>query len=181
MENRDEAILDLLFKDGMREKGFRLLMQKYQESLYCQIFYLLKNHANTDDVLQNTWVKIWKGLPQFKGDSKLYTWLYRIAHNEALNFLIKENKIKVSELTEHSTYSLPNSAYSPSLNADEIEQKFQKALLKLPEKQKEVFCMRYYDEMTYEKISQLTGTSIGALKANFHHAAKKIELYLKEY
>lgn len=181
MEKSDEELLDLFHHEPTREIGFRCLMNQYQQALYSQIHYLLKNHTDTDDVLQNTWLKVWNGLHSFKGEAKLYTWLYRVAHNESLNFLKKKQKHATSEMPDASIVSSATQHHELDMSAAEIEKKFEMALLQLPEKQKEVFCMRYYEEMPYEEMSRLTGTSIGALKANFHHAAKKIESFLKQH
>jgi len=137
------------------------------------------HHEQVNDILQNIFVKVWKGLANFKGDAQLYTWLYKIARNETLNFLQKEKRHQVVELENHqqeNTFKTHNEI----LTATDIQQQLDKALEMLPDKQREVFCMRYYDELTYTQMSEITGTSVGALKASYHHAAKKIESFLTE-
>jgi RNA polymerase sigma-70 factor, ECF subfamily len=176
----DEKILELLGATHTYERGFRLLMAEYKERLYWHVRRIVLVHSDADDVLQNTFIKIYKGIAQFEGKSKLYTWLYRIATNEAISFL--QNKQR------HATASLDDSANTLSMRltadawfeGDDIQVKLQKAIAQLPDKQKLVFNLRYYDEMPYEEMATMLGTSVGALKASYHHAAKKIEAAFKE-
>ena len=153
---------------------------KYQEKLYWHIRKIVIRHDDADDVLQNTFIKVWKSLDKFREASKLYTWLYRIATNESLTFL-KQQKTKYLLPLEDHENSLKNSLMSDVyFNGDEIQLKLQKAILTLPEKQRIVFNMKYFDEMKYDDMAEILKTSVGALKASFHHAVKKIEKYLSE-
>lgn len=161
----------------MREKAFEAIVDTYQERLYWHIRRMVLSHDNADDVLQNTFIKIWKGLASFRGDSKVYTWLYRIATNEALSFL-KANKTETVDFdkVEYSqSHDLQSDVY---YNGDEIHAKLMEALETLPEKQKLVFNLKYFDEMKYEEMSDVLGTSVGALKASYHHAVNKIKEHL---
>jgi RNA polymerase sigma factor (sigma-70 family) len=172
----DDEILALL-RGGERvyERGFRLLMAKYKERLYWHIRRLVVTHEDADDVLQNTFIKVYRGILQFEGKSQLYTWLYRIATNESISFL--QNRAR------HATNSIddPVAQVAHQLRADtwfdgsEIQVQLQQATAQLPEKQRIVFNLRYYQEMPYEEMSAMLETSVGALKASFHHAVKKIE------
>lgn len=168
------------FKAGIkRDFVFECIVKKYQKRLYWHIRKIVINHDDTDDVLQNTFIKSWKGLDNFKGESQLFTWLYTIATNESIGFLKKKQKENTQSI--HPIESkLSKSLESDSLfNGDAIQLKLQQAILTLPEKQRIVFNMRYYDEIPYEKMSEILGTSVGALKASYHHAAKKIEEFVK--
>jgi RNA polymerase sigma-70 factor, ECF subfamily len=163
-----------------RNEALGLLISKYQQKLYWHIRKMVVSHDDSDDVLQNTFIKIWKGLENFKGESALYTWLYRIATNEALSFLRKkqtENTQSIHPIEYQLSKSLESDVY---FKGDEIQLKLQQAILTLPEKQRIVFNMRYFDEMPYEEMSEILETSVGALKASYHHAAKKIEEFLTE-
>ena len=134
-------------------------------------------HDDADDVVQNTFIKAWKSLPNFRGDSQLYTWLYRIATNEALSFLKKKKK-HLFQSIDSVSFELESKVDSSYFTGTEIEKKLQKAILTLPTKQRLVFNMKYFDELKYDEISEILGTSVGALKANYHHAKQKIEKYL---
>ena len=134
-------------------------------------------HDDADDVVQNTFIKAWKALPNFRGDSQLYTWLYRIATNEALSFLKKKKK-HLFQSIDSVSFQLEFKVDSSYFTGTEIEKKLQKAILTLPTKQRLVFNMKYFDELKYDEISEILGTSVGALKANYHHAKQKIEKYL---
>jgi len=160
-------------------KAFRELIAKYQERLYWHIRRMVVNHDDTDDVLQNVFVKVWKGLANFREDSNLYTWLYRIATNESITFINKkkkENNIPIDD----EPYHLQAGEADYLMGCDEIQEKLERALLTLPEKQRAVFHMKYYEDMKYTQISEVVGTSVGALKASYHIAVKKIENYLIE-
>jgi len=178
-ESNDKDILTLFRKEGGRETAFHRLVAKYQERLYWHIRKLLIDHQDTDDVLQNTFIKVWTGLENFREDSGLYTWLYRIATNEALTFLNnrKKRNLFLADPTKQLADSLEQDPY---FNGDELQLKLQKALLTLPEKQRLVFNMKYFDEMKYEEMAEILETSVGALKASFHHAVKKIEKFVLE-
>ncbi|HWY36919.1 MAG TPA: sigma-70 family RNA polymerase sigma factor [Bacteroidia bacterium] len=154
-------------------------MTKYQKRIYWHVRKIVVDHDDADDVLQNTFIKAWKALDNFKEEAQLYTWLYRIATNEALGFLRQKNRVSIQSIhpIEHQlSKSLESDTY---FKGNELELKLQQAILTLPEKQRLVFNMRYFDEMPYEEMSQVLETSVGALKASFHHAAKKIEDLLK--
>ncbi|NQX99358.1 MAG: sigma-70 family RNA polymerase sigma factor [Flavobacteriales bacterium] len=174
----DDKLLDMFRDDNSRNYAYNLIVRKYQERLYWHIRRMVIVHEDADDVLQNTLVKAWKGLDKFKAEAKLYTWLYRIASNESITFLNKKKKrffISINDVeNELSEYLESDESYS----GDEIQLKLQKAILTLPEKQRLVFNMKYYDEMKYSEISKILETSIGGLKASYHHAVKKIEKYI---
>ncbi len=174
----DEEILQLFKDEKTRNTALSNLISNYQQRLYWHIRKIVINHDDSDDVLQNTFIKIWKGLENFKGDSQLYTWMYRIATNEALTLLRQKQKQNTTSL-HPIEYSLSKSLESDAyFEGDEIELKLQQAILTLPEKQRLVFNMRYYDETPYEQMSEILDTSVGALKASYHIAAKKIEQFL---
>lgn len=177
----DDEILSKYRDPVSRDAALSLLIKKYQKPLYWHIRKIVIDHDDADDVLQTTFINTWKGLENFKGDSALYTWLYRVATNEALGFLRKKQKTN-TESIHPIEYQLGKNLESDNyFRGDEIQLKLQQAILTLPEKQRLVFNMRYYDEMPYEKISEILETSVGALKANYHHAAKKVEEYLREH
>jgi RNA polymerase sigma factor (sigma-70 family) len=174
----DSDILELFKQSDGKEQALSALISKYQQKLYWHIRKIVIDHDDTDDVLQNTFIKIWKGLEGFKGDSQLYTWLYRIATNEALTFLRQKQKQNTTSL-HPIEYSLSKSLESDVyFKGDAIQLKLQQAILTLPEKQRIVFNLRYFDEMPYEQMSEVLETSVGALKASYHLAAKKIENHL---
>jgi len=175
----DDLELIAQFKQGDNpEIPFTLLVKKYQERLYWHIRRLVIEHENTNDVLQNTFIKVWRNLAEFREDSKLYTWLYRIATNESLTYLDQQKK-RSSISLDHEVLDLSNKIKADS-NFDEkkLEWKLQLAIQKLPEKQRAVFTLRYYDEMPYQEMSRVLDTSEGALKASYHHAVKKIESFI---
>lgn len=175
MRHDDDQNILAQFKDPTsREKAFTELVKKYQKPLYVHIFRMVNSHESTDDVLQNVFIKVWKHLDQFREDAKLSTWLFRIAVNESLSWMEKEDKRKTSDLPSDETLSPGD---TPS--AAQIEQKLEKAIQLLPAKQRTVFILRYYEERTYEEMSEILETSVGALKASYHHAVKKIEEFIK--
>ncbi len=179
-EYSDKELLEMFRTEEQRNYAFNLIVMKYQEKLYWHIRKIVIRHDDADDVLQNTFIKVWKSLDKFREASKLYTWLYRIATNESLTFL-KQQKTKYLLPLEDHENSLKNSLMSDVyFNGDEIQLKLQKAILTLPEKQRIVFNMKYFDEMKYDDMAEILKTSVGALKASFHHAVKKIEKYLSE-
>jgi RNA polymerase sigma factor (sigma-70 family) len=174
----DEQILNLFKEESSRNLALTQLIDKYQQKLYWQIRKIVIDHDDADDVLQNTFIKIWKGLENFNQESQLFTWLYRIATNEALTFLSHKQKRNTTSL-HPIEYQLSKSLESDvHFEGDAIQLKLQQAILTLPEKQRLVFNMRYYEEMPYEQMSEILETSVGALKASYHHAAKKIEEFL---
>lgn len=180
MEISDKDIIELTRNKSSKERGFNLLLDKYQERLYWNIRRIVVAHEDANDVMQNTCVKVWKGLDKFRADSALYTWVYRISVNEALQH-IKQNKKHSILLNESSQELLLGKLESDVYyDGDEIEKKLQEAILKLPNKQALVFNMKYYQSLKYEQISDILGTSVGALKASYHLAIKKLEVFLKE-
>ena len=136
------------------------------------------DHDDTDDLVQEVFVKVWKNLPDFRADSQLYTWIYRIATNECLNFLRKKKNRYFLPINDVAQELVQKMDSNPLMDGDEIQLRLQKALLKLPDKQRLVFNMKYFDDMKYEEIAEITGTSVGSLKASYHHAIKKLEDYL---
>ncbi len=174
----DIDIISLYKDESTRNKSLELLIDKYQQKLYWHIRKIVIDHDDSDDVLQNTYIKIWKGLANFKEESALFTWMYRIATNEAITFLNQKNKRNTTSL-HPIEYQLSKSLESDHyFKGDEIQLRLQQAILTLPEKQRIVFNMRYYDETPYEQMSHILETSVGALKASYHLAAKKVEEFL---
>ena len=174
----DTDILNKISDDDSFDSGFRLLVKEFQEPLYWHIRRLVHRHEDADDVLQNTFLKVVKSIHGFNRQSKLYTWLYRIATNETLDFL-KKNKSKLKVFVGEDRMSAM-AKEDPYFDPDEVQLRLIKAIETLPEKQRVVFNLRYYDDMSYKEMSDVTDTSIGALKASYHHAVKKIEKYIKE-
>ncbi|HKI88472.1 MAG TPA: sigma-70 family RNA polymerase sigma factor [Draconibacterium sp.] len=179
MDTDDRQIIADLRLDNKKDLAFHMLVKKYQERLYWQIRKIVMNHEDADDVLQNTFIKVWKSIDKFREESSLYTWLYRIATNESLTFLNSNRRRSFMPINDVSDYLMKNLMSDPYFEGDYIQLKLQKAILKLPDKQRTVFNMKYFDEMKYEDMSKILDTSVGALKASYHHAAKKIEEYLK--
>lgn len=175
----DKDLLAIYQQPATREKGFTLIIQKYQERLYWHIRRLVVDHEDANDVLQNVFIKVWKNLQGFREDAQLYTWLYKIATNECLSFLEQQKRKQTVSLSDVET-GLENKLKADSqFDANKLEWKLQRAILTLPEKQRIVFNLRYYDEMPYEEMSRVLDTSEGALKASYHHAVKKIEEFIK--
>ncbi|MFM2362019.1 MAG: hypothetical protein RLZZ316_921 [Bacteroidota bacterium] len=174
-----DAELLLQFRDPItKERGFTAIIKKYQEKLYWHIRRMVIDHEDANDVLQNVFVRVWKGLENFREDSQLYTWLYRIATNECLTFL-DQKKRKASVSLSDVESGLSNQIKADKhFDANKLEWKLQVAIQQLPEKQRIVFNLRYYDEMPYEEMSRVLETSEGALKASYHHAVKKIEDFI---
>ncbi|NQX42798.1 RNA polymerase sigma-70 factor, ECF subfamily [Pedobacter steynii] len=174
----DSEILEKFSSEKTRHEGFNLLLGKYQQKIYWHIRRLVIDHDDADDLVQETFVKVWKNLDKFRSDSKLYTWVYRIATNESITFLNKKkqrNNTPLDEVSDELAETLVASSY---FNGDKIQMKLQQALLTLPEKQRLIFNMKYFDDLKYEEISEVTGTSVGALKASFHIAVKKVEVFM---
>jgi len=170
--------LDLISRlqdSATKETAFRELLSLHKERLYWHIRKIVIEHEDADDVLQNTFIKVFENINKFKGNSNIYTWMYKIATNESLNFLGKKSKqlgISNEEWIEKQTAKLESDVY---FEGDEMQLKLQKAIATLPEKQRLVFNMRYFEEMKYEKMSEILETSVGGLKASYHHAVKKIK------
>jgi RNA polymerase sigma-70 factor, ECF subfamily len=179
-EYSDSELLQQFRNENTRNYAFNLIVRKYQQKLYYHIRKIVIDHDDAHDVSQNTFIKAWKGLDNFREDSQLYTWLYRIATNESLTFL-KQKKTKFLIPLGDVEYELSNNLTAdPNFSGDKIQMKLQKAILTLPEKQRIVFNMKYFDNIKYEEMSKILDTSVGALKASFHHAVKKIEKCLSE-
>ncbi|SDR86772.1 RNA polymerase sigma-70 factor, ECF subfamily [Gramella sp. MAR_2010_147] len=179
LQNSEDILVSRLQDSTSSQEAFRELISEYKERLYWHIRNIVKNHDDTDDILQNTFLKVYKNINQFKGDSKLYTWMYRIATNESITFLNKKARrlsITSEELQNKIIDNLESDVY---FDGNEIQLKLQKAIATLPEKQQQVFVMKYFEELKYREMSELLDTSEGALKASYHIAAKKIEEYLK--
>ncbi len=177
-ETEDKVLLEQFRDPATREEAFTVLMRKYQERLYWHIRRLVVQHEDANDVLQNMFIKVWKSLENFREDSQLYTWLYRIATNESLSLLEQRKKRNTLSLdgTENDMTTLVKA--DPDFDFNKLEWKLQLAIQQLPEKQRVVFNLRYYDEMPYQEMSRLLDTSEGALKASYHHAVKKIEDFI---
>ena len=178
-ENQDDKELLFQFRnEATREAAFTRIIKKYQEKLYWHIRRMVLEHEDANDVLQNMFIKVWKGLENFREDSQLYTWLYRIATNESLTFLQQQKKRRSFSINDEENNLINKLQADKHFDATKLEWKLQMAIQKLPEKQKAVFNLRYYDEMPYEEMSRVLDTSEGALKASYHHAVKKIEDYI---
>lgn len=172
MKFTDEEILAQFKNTASKEQAFRNLLSNYQERLYFHVRRYVHHHEDANDVLQNTFIKIWNAIDNFRGESGLYTWLYRIASNEAITYLNKNKKRNEVDIEQSAAQ---HRSAEDNVEADEMIAKLQRAIDTLPDKQKQVFIMRYYDEMPYEEISKIVDTSVGALKASYHHAVKKVE------
>jgi RNA polymerase sigma factor (sigma-70 family) len=179
-ENPSDKELIQQFKLGLNtQECYGVLLSRYNRKIYWQVRRIVINHDDADDVVQNTFIKVWEKLKDFREDSQFYTWLYRVATNEALNFLQKKRasqNISIEELQEQLGETLISDTY---FNGNKASLILQQAILTLPEKQRLVFNMKYYENLKYEEIEAILGTSIGALKASYHHAVKKIELFVK--
>tara|TARA_B100000683_G_scaffold276383_2_gene330190 strand:+ start:31987 stop:32529 length:543 start_codon:yes stop_codon:yes gene_type:complete len=176
----EEEIIEKIQDKKTVNYGFNLLMDKYQEQVYWVIRRMVIDHDVADDIAQDTFVKVWKNLSSFKGDAKLSTWIYRIATNESLTYLRKKKRrffLPIGDVEHELSSSLESDHY---YSGDEIQLKLQKALLKLPEKQRLVFNMKYFEEMKFKDIAEILDVSVGSLKAQYHHAVKKIEKFVKD-
>jgi RNA polymerase sigma-70 factor (ECF subfamily) len=177
----DKELLSQFSISSTKEKGFTSIIQKYQEKLYWHIRRMVIDHADADDILQNVFIKVWKGLENFREDSQLYTWLYRIATNETLSFLEKQKRNSTLSLSDMENSWENKIKADEHFDSNQLEWKLQLAIRQLPEKQRLVFNLRYFDAMPYEEMSRILDTSEGSLKASYHHAAKKIEMILTSY
>ena len=176
----ETQLIEELKEPKTQEQAFRKLMSEYKERLYWHIRKIVISHDDADDVLQNTFIKVYKNINTFKAESKLYSWMYRIATNEAITFInkrAKEKNIDVSELQYKLAENLEADVY---FDGNEMQLQLQKAIATLPQKQQLVFNMRYFDEMKYDDMSEILETSVGSLKASYHHAVKKIENFLTD-
>ncbi|MEG2573485.1 MAG: RNA polymerase sigma factor [Bacteroides sp.] len=178
--HNEKEILDLLQKKETQKDGFSHIVAQYSEQLYWQIRRIVLSHDDANDLLQNTFIKAWLSIDYFRAEAKLSTWLYRIALNECLTFLNKQRASNTVSIDAAEAEMVNRLEGDPYFSGDETQKLLQKALITLPEKQRIVFNLKYYQEMKYEEMSEIFGTSVGALKASYHHAVKKIEKYLKE-
>jgi len=175
----DTTLLAAFAIEATRERAFTLLLKRYSERLYWHIRRMVVSHDDADDVLQNVSVKIWRGLSNFREDASLYTWMYRIATNEAISF-IELRKKRATQTLDQSESTLSNRLVAEKgFDERKLEWKLQQAIHSLPTKQQLVFNLRYFDEMPYEEMAGITDTSVGALKASYHHAVKKIEQFIR--
>ncbi|OSZ78924.1 RNA polymerase subunit sigma [Chitinophagaceae bacterium IBVUCB1] len=175
----DDAELLASFQDEKtREPAFTQLVRKYQERLYWHIRRMVAEHEDTNDILQNVFIKVWKNLADFRQEANLYTWLYRIATNETLTWIEQQKRRASAALPEQESAWSNKLVAQKGYDANRIEWKLQMAIQSLPEKQRVVFNLRYYDEMPYEEMAAVLDTSVGALKASYHHAVKKVEAFL---
>jgi RNA polymerase sigma factor (sigma-70 family) len=178
IQAEDEEILSKFRDEKTRNEAFNLLLKKYQQKIYWHVRRMVIDHDDADDIVQDVFIKIWKNLPGFRNDAQLYTWMYRIATNECITFLNKK-KQKNNVSLDDVDYELSDTlAGSDQFSGDQIQRKLQEAILTLPDKQRLVFNMKYYDDMKYEEMSDVLGTSVGALKASYHLAVKKIESFI---
>ncbi len=173
----DIALLQAFRHPDTREKAFTAIIKKYQEKLYWHIRRLVIQHEDANDVLQNVFIKVWKGLENFREDSQLYTWLYRIATNESLTYIEQQKRKSAISLDNEDT-TVHKLKAEKDFDGKKAEWKLQLAIQQLPDKQRVVFNLRYFEEMPYEEMSKVLETSEGALKASFHHAVKKIEEFI---
>ncbi len=178
MQYSDDDLLKMFFEGDNPNYAFNLIVRKHQEAVYWHIRRMVVGHDDANDVVQDVFLKAWQGLQSFRQDAALFTWLYRIATNESLSFLKKKKNrfmLPLIDVSKQLEETLEADVY---YRGSDIEKKIQKVILKLPAKQRAVFNMRYYDEMKYEDMAEVMGTSVGALKASYHHAVKKIEKYI---
>jgi RNA polymerase sigma factor (sigma-70 family) len=178
MEHTDQELLEKFRDENSRSYAFNLLMRKYQQRLYWHIRRIVIDHDDANDVVQNVFIKVWKSLDGFRQDSQLYTWLYRIATNESITFINQKKKrffIPIGDVEGELSYQLEG---DPNFTGDKIMLKLQQAVLKLPTQQRIIFNMKYFDAMKYEEIAVVLNLTVGALKASYHHAVKKLEKYL---
>jgi RNA polymerase sigma-70 factor (ECF subfamily) len=177
-EYSDQELLEMFRDEQSRNMSVHFMIKKYQKKLYWHIRKIIIDHDDTDDVLQNTFIKAWKGMANFREESKFYTWLYRIATNESISFLRQKKQANLTSIHPIENQLSKNLESDSFFKGDEIQLKLQKAILSLPEKQRIVFNMRYYDETPYESMSEILETSASALRASYHIAAKKVEEFL---
>lgn len=178
MQYSDEELLKKFSDESTRHYAFNLLMQKYQQRIYWHIRRIVIDHDDANDVVQNVFIKVWKALEGFRKDSQFYTWLYRIATNESLTFLNQKKRkffIPLGDVEHELSNQLTNDVY---FSGDRIQLKLQQAVLKLPTQQRIIFNMKYFDGLKYEEMAEILNLTVGALKASYHHAVKKIEKYI---
>ncbi|MFV0227308.1 RNA polymerase sigma factor [Empedobacter falsenii] len=171
--------ISTFIRDKKLEEAFKLIVKKYHQKVYWQIRRMVLIHEDADDVSQNVFIKVYQNLDSFKNESKFSTWIFRITYNETINFIHKNAKERNVSYDDYSMNVANNLSSDVYFTGDEIQQKLQKAIASLPEKQRTVFLMKYYEELKYEQISEILGTSVGALKASYHHAVTKIKEFLE--
>lgn len=177
----DKLILEKFANEVTRDEAFKILLEKYQEKIYWHVRRFVLDHDDANDLVQDVFIKVWKNLAKFRADAQLYTWIYRIASNESITFLNKKKKhLNISIDDEGSDFLSETLTASSYFNGDKAQLKLQRALLTLPDKQRLVFNMKYFEDLKYDEISDILGTSVGALKASYHLAVKKIENYFSE-
>lgn len=176
----EEEILELLRNPDTQRQGFDLLVKEYSQRLYWQIRKMVYSHEDANDILQDVFVKAWLNIEKFRGDAKLSTWLYKIAINESITFINRSKAKQNLSIDDDDSFLLDKLEGDEYFDGDEAQLILQKAIVTLPEKQRLVFQMKYFNEMKYDEMSDILGTSVGALKASYHHAVKKVERFLKE-
>lgn len=179
-DSEDKKILSLFADDKTKEKAFQLLIDKYQKDIYYAIRRIVYLHDDANDVTQNVFIKIWRHIDKFRGDSSLKTWITRICVNESLTFIEKKKKLLNLYDDSYTSFMLHSVQEEKYFSPDKIQQLLHKAILQLPQKQQIVFTMRYYDETPYEEMSKILATSVGALKASYHFALKKVEEFIEK-
>lgn len=177
-KNQKEDLFKLLKEEDTRSQAFSSVVQKYQEQLYWLIRKMVLSHEDSNDILQNTFLKAWNGLDSFRGDSQISTWLHRIAVNETFSFLSNAQMRNMGSSTDLENTMIQNLQSDSYFSGDELQLKLQKAILTLPPKQRLVFNMKYFEDRKYEEMEEILNTSVGALKASYHHAVKKIEQFI---
>lgn len=173
----DKALLERFRDPATKEAAFNELVLAYQQRIYWHVRRMVISHADADDLVQEIFIRIWKNLDTFKGNSRLFTWMYRIATNECLSFLKRKKMHSTVSIDEGANLLLEKLREDPYINGDDLQLRLQEAILTLPEKQRIVFNLRYFEELKYEELSEILETSVGALKASYHHAVKKLEQY----
>lgn len=181
MKYNEEDIVDQLHDPATSYAAFSYVVKEYSEQLYWQIRRMVTDHEDANDLLQNTFLKAWFGLENFRGDSRLSTWLYRIAFNECLTFLSRRRSERILSIDDEEHSEAHNLESDPYFSGDQAQRLLQEAIETLPAKQRMVFIMKYFEEKKYEEISEIVGTSVGALKASYFHAVRKIEKYIEEH
>ena len=180
MKDKEEDIVARLHDSATAYAAFSEVVREYSEQLYWQIRRMVSDHEDTNDLLQNTFMKAWAGLDSFRGDARLSTWLYRIAFNECLTFLSRKKSERLLSIDDEETSDAGKLESDPYFNGDYAQRLLQESIGTLPARQRIVFIMKYFEEKKYEEISEIVGTSVGALKASYHHAVRKIEKYIEE-
>jgi RNA polymerase sigma factor (sigma-70 family) len=175
----EKSLVRALKSDKEKEVAFRILVSQYKERLYWQIRKIVFDHDDTDDVLQNTFIKIFRNINSFKEDSKLYTWMYRIATNEAITFINKRAKMTKITIEDVKNRAIDNLESDVYFEGDAIQIQLQRAIASLPERQQLIFSMKYFEEHTFEELSKILDTSVGGLKSSYHIAVKKVTAYVK--